>query len=190
MQLCARLPRDCFHDLLLDGVQVERSWFLNRRELDEALAELRNLMLDEDEAPEFVLEPLSLLQGLPHTRSLQRFQAEVGQDRPVHLDRAAKPALRLINEAVLVVADAHRSESRLGEVEDFIARRRPKACDEVKLVVAIEVNLVGLVAELLALLQFINDVRIAGDGREGREPVESGNQSVLDLARRNLARPA
>src|SRR5215510_11227901 len=155
-------PCDGLHDLLLDSVQVERSGFLNRRELDECFAELRHLLLDEDEAPEFVLEPLSLLQGLPHTRSLQRVQAEVSQDRPVNLDRAAEPALRLINEAILVVADAHRSESGLSEVEDFVARRRPKACNEVKLVVAVEVNLVGLVAELLALLQFISDVRIAG----------------------------
>src|SRR5262249_48871393 len=150
----AGFPRDGLHDLLLDGVQVERSWFLNRRGLGEGLAELRDLLLDEEEAPEFLLEPLNLLHGLPPTCLFPRVQAEVSQDRPVHFDRAAKPALRLINEAVLVVADAHRPESRLREVEDFVARGRPFAGDEVKLVVAIEVNLVGLVAELLALLQF------------------------------------
>src|SRR5262245_10542430 len=55
----AGFPRDGLHDLLLDGVKVERSRFLNRRELDEGLAEFRHLLLDEDEAPEFVLEPLS-----------------------------------------------------------------------------------------------------------------------------------
>src|SRR5262245_64793400 len=98
MQLCACLPRHGLRDLLLDGVQVERSGLLNRRELDEGLAELRHFLLDEDEAPEFVLEPLSLLQGLPHPCSLQRVQSKVRQDRPVNLDRAAKPALRLINE--------------------------------------------------------------------------------------------
>src|SRR4030095_4975356 len=66
----ACFPRDGLHDLLFDGVQVERSGFLNGRELNEGLAELRHLLLDEDEAPELVLEPLSLLHGLPHTRSL------------------------------------------------------------------------------------------------------------------------
>src|SRR5262245_23766696 len=101
---CARFARDGLNDLLSYSIQVERSGFLNGRELDESLAELRHLLLDEDEAPEFILEPLSLLHGLPQSRSLQRVQAEVSQDRPVNLDRAAQPALRLINEAVLVVA--------------------------------------------------------------------------------------
>src|SRR5262245_53723458 len=185
----AGFPRDGLHDLLFDGVKVERSGFLNRRELYEGLAELSHLLLDEDEAPEFVFEPLSLLQGLPHASSLQRVQAEVRQDRPVDLDCAAKPALRLINEAVFVVADAHRAERRLGEVENFVALRRPLAGDEVELVVAVEVNFVSFVAELLALLQILDDVRVAGGGHEGREPVETGHQAVLDFARGNLARP-
>src|SRR5262245_14554402 len=51
-------------------------------------------------------------------------------------------------------------------------------------------NLVALVAEFLALLQILDDIRVAGGGHEGREPVKTGHQPVLDLARRNLARPA
>ena len=51
-------------------------------------------------------------------------------------------------------------------------------------------DLVGAVAELLALLQLLDDVRIAGGGDEGREPVEPGDDAVLDLAGRHLARPA
>ncbi len=61
---------------------------------------------------------------------------------------------------------------------------------QVHLVVAVEVDLVGAVAELLALLELLDDVRIAGRRDEGREPVEPGDDAVLDLAGRHLARPA
>ena len=46
------------------------------------------------------------------------------------------------------------------------------------------------VAELFALLEFVDDVRIAGRRDERGEPVEPGHDAVLDLARRHLARPA
>ena len=51
-------------------------------------------------------------------------------------------------------------------------------------------HLVGPVAELLPLLELAGDVRVAGGGDEGREPVKAGDQPVLDLARRDVARPA
>src|SRR5262249_37826856 len=99
-------------------------------------------------------------------------------------------ASRLINKAELVIAEAHRAQCPFGEVIDLIALRRPLAGDEVQLVVTVEVNLVALVAEFLPLLQLLDNVQVAGCGDESREPVKTGHQSVLDLARRNLARPA
>src|SRR5438094_818479 len=50
--------------------------------------------------------------------------------------------------------------------------------------------LVGAVTDLLTLLQLLDDVRVAGGSQESRKPVEPGDNAVLDLARRNLARPA
>src|SRR4051794_28589360 len=51
-------------------------------------------------------------------------------------------------------------------------------------------TLVGHVADLLSLLQLFDDVRVTGRRKEGRKPVEPGNDAVLDFARRHLARPA
>ena len=51
-------------------------------------------------------------------------------------------------------------------------------------------HLVVAVAELLALFQFVDDVRIAGGGHERGKPVEPGDDTVLDFAGRHLARPA
>src|SRR5882672_3357824 len=45
-------------DLGLDRFHVETRALLHRRELDEALRRLADLLLDEDEAPELVGEPV------------------------------------------------------------------------------------------------------------------------------------
>ena len=103
---------------------------------------------------------------------------------------APSQPLGLVGEAILVVVDPHRAERALGEVEDLVPLRRPLAGDQVGLVVAVEMDLVGAVADLLALEQLVGDVGIAGRGDQGREPVEAGEDAVLDLAGRHLARPA
>src|SRR5262245_25049276 len=51
-------------------------------------------------------------------------------------------------------------------------------------------HLVGGATELLALLELLDDVRIAGRRDEGREPVEARDDRVLDFASRYMARPA
>src|SRR5882757_6428892 len=71
-----------------------------------------------------------------------------------------------------------------------MAVRRPLAGDHVHLVIAVQMTLVGRVADLLALLQLLDNVRIASRREESRKPVEPGYDAVLDLARRHLARPA
>src|SRR4029453_13716567 len=38
--------------------------------------------------------------------------------------------------------------------------------------------------------QLFDDVGVARRSKEGREPIEPGDEAVLDLARRHLARPA
>src|SRR4051794_10502623 len=50
--------------------------------------------------------------------------------------------------------------------------------------------LVGPVADFLTLFQLLNDVRVAGCGQESREPIQPGDNAVLDLASRHLTRPA
>src|SRR5438067_6954949 len=51
-------------------------------------------------------------------------------------------------------------------------------------------HLEGLLSELFALLEFLGNVWIAGGGHEGREPIEPGNDPVLDLAGRDAAWPS
>src|SRR5215475_1286295 len=50
--------------------------------------------------------------------------------------------------------------------------------------------LVGAVAELYALEQLIGDVRVASRGHERGQPIEAGENSVLDGARPDLPWPA
>src|SRR5262245_27141200 len=49
--------------------------------------------------------------------------------------------------------------------------------------------LIRPIAELYALQQLLGDIRIAGSGAEGWEPVEPGENSILDCARLHMARP-
>src|SRR5208283_3897284 len=117
-------------------------------------------------------------------------QAQVHENGDVDLDRAAKPAARLIDETVLEVVDARRAERAFRKVEDLMTLRRPLAGEEIELVVAVEVDLVIPLAELLALLQFLDNARVAGRGHERREPVEPGEEPIFDLAGGHLPRPA
>ena len=53
-----------------------------------------------------------------------------------------------------------RAKRAIAEVEDFVARRRPSAGDGVQLVVAVEIVLVRVIADGLALWQFLGDAWI------------------------------
>ena len=54
MPLLGGMRLNGLHDLLLDGLQVERGGLLHRREFDEGRAELCHLLLDEHETPELI----------------------------------------------------------------------------------------------------------------------------------------
>src|SRR5262245_37296310 len=81
--------------LCLDRLEVEARGRLKRRTLDEARRELRHDLLHEDEPPELVGEPAVLVDRLTHARALERIEADVREDGPIHLDRPAEPALGL-----------------------------------------------------------------------------------------------
>ena len=69
-----------------------------------------------------------------------------------------------------------------------VAVRGPLTGDHVHLVVAVQMHFVICATDLFAPLQLLDDVRIAGRGQQRREPIKSGNEAVLDLARRHFAR--
>src|SRR6476469_3123031 len=147
---CVRL--DGLLDLLLDGFQVEARALLHRREFDGRLSELPDLLLRKLEAPELEGKPVVVgqrpLVAVWQPRPLERIEPEIGEDRPIDLDRAAQPAAGLVGETILEVVDAHCAQRAFGEVEDLVAVRWAFASNEIHLVVAVEVDLVGAVAEL------------------------------------------
>src|SRR5580704_18174793 len=76
------------------------------------------------------------------------------------------------------------------EIEQFMPRRWPLAGQEIKLVVAVQMILVGALAELHAFEELLCDVGVARRRRERRQPVEAGEDAVLHAARLDLAGPA
>lgn len=57
---CFRL-RNPFFQFCFDGVEIEARAALHRREFDEGLEFLAHYLLNEDEAPELVFEPVEIL---------------------------------------------------------------------------------------------------------------------------------
>src|SRR2546427_587800 len=91
-------------------------------------------------------------------RTLEGIEAEVGQVGHVGLGLVAEPARGLVDETILVVADAHGTKLAFTEVPDLVAIRGALAGDQVHLVVAVEMHFVGAITQLLALLQLFGDV--------------------------------
>src|SRR3954454_13903712 len=90
-----------------------------------------------------------------------------------------EPALGLVNKTILVVIDSHRANCAFTEVEDFVTVRLAFASDGSRLVVAIEVILIGPIAEFYAFEQLIADVRITAGIEESWEPAHSREEAVL-----------
>src|SRR5215831_15689003 len=185
-------------DLLFHRIKVEGGRVLHRRIVDRRQRQLLDKLLDHDEAPELTGEEVVGIArgaGVPRLaakirRALERILANVDQAGHVRGDLFARPAPRLREERELEVVEANRAELRAAEIEQLAALGWAFAGEKIHLVVAIEMVLVGPVAELHALQQLIGDVRVAGRGHQGRQPIEAGEDSVFDRARLDLARPA
>ena len=93
---CRRRPR-CF-DLRFDGIEIKARSTLHRREFDRRHREFFHLLLDKDEAPELVFEPVEILLGpflgsaIGPARSLERIEAEIDQIGYVRLGFITQPA--------------------------------------------------------------------------------------------------
>src|SRR6516165_5142049 len=185
-------------DLLLHRIEIEGCRILHRRIVDCRLRQLCDVLLDHNEAPELAREEVvAVAPGAgvgrlaPHAgRAFERVLANVDQAGHVRGDLFARPAPRLRKERELEVVEANRAQLRAAEIEQLAALGWAFAGEKIHLVVAIEMVLVGAVAELHALQQLIGDVRVAGRGHQGGQPIEAGEDAILDRARLDLARPA
>src|SRR3984957_16419004 len=145
-------------DLRFDLGKVEGRGLLHRRVVDERLRRRGHGLLHLDEAPEFARHEVvhvaaaQVVERLAadRRRALERILAQVDDGRHVGRHLLARPAERLLVELELEVVDADGAELRLAEVEDLVPRRRSFAGDQIHLVIAVQVVLVGLAADLQA----------------------------------------
>src|SRR5262249_60634400 len=79
---------------------------------------------------------------------------------------------------------------RPAKVEVLGALGRAAAGEKIRLIVAVEMVLIGPVAELHAPEELLGDVRISRRSHQRGEPVEAGEDPVLDRAGLDPARPA
>src|ERR1700710_118788 len=113
-------------DLRLHPFEVEARALLHRRELDRGHGQLLDLLLDQNETPEFVLVPFPVLQRSTFgaifrpTRAFERVETKIDDRRHFRLDLVAEPTAGLVDESILVVADAHGAEVAFAEIPDLI----------------------------------------------------------------------
>ena len=186
--LLAFVGLDHVVDLLFHRIQVKGSRVLHRRVIDGRHRELRDFLLHEHEPPELagieivhvttahVVEALSA----GGWRALERILADVHHAGHIGHDLGPGPALRLRKELELEIIEANGAQLRAAEVPKLVALGWAFAGEQVRLVVAIEMILVLPIAKLHAFEQLIGDVRIAGRGAERGEPIEAGEDAVLD----------
>src|SRR5204862_6125412 len=110
-----------------------------------------------DKAPELELPPIEVLLG-PFLRpvvgpalALERIETQVDQVGHIHVRLFTRPALGLVDEAILVVVNAHRADGALAEIEYLVTRGRPLASDGVRLVITIQMVFVSPVTEFHTL---------------------------------------
>src|SRR5208283_791043 len=187
-----------FLDLGLEGIQVERGWVLHRRIVDGCHCKLTHSLLHEDKSPELARHEVI---HVSRRASVECFAADVRQAlegilpdvyhrRHISFQFLSWPAIGLLDELELEVIDAERTEFGAGEVEELMTSGRSCTRQDGKLVVAVQVVLVGAVAELHALEELVGDIGITGSGHKRREPIEPGEDSVLNRAGLDVSGPA
>src|SRR5262249_17366196 len=161
---------------------------------DRCLSYLFHLLLNELESPELEDEPIVIreraLCAVRHIGSFEGIKSQIGQDRPIDLYRAAQPTAGLISKAILEIVDPHRTQRSLSKIENFVPLRGALSSEQVRLIVAIKMHFVAAIPKLLALLELIHNVGVAGSRDQGWEPVQPGHNFILDLSGRHLAWPA
>src|SRR5215472_4138782 len=176
LSLFALVCLDLFLDFPLHRVQIERGWRLHWRKFDGGFRQLRYLFLDENEAPKFsrikrVHVPTThVVQAFAadRRRSFERVLAEVDHPRHVGRDLFPWPAVRLLEKLEFVIINSKGTQLWTGEVENLMPCRRSLAEQQIDLVVAVKVILVGTVTELHPFEELNPDVGVAGRVCQGR----------------------
>src|SRR5215475_3346601 len=196
--LLSGLVFDSGVDLLFHGLEVEGRWILHRWVVDGRLGEICDPLLDEHEAPELPgikvihVAATQIVQALRinRRRPFEGILADVHHSRHVGRDLAARPTFWLPKKLELEIIDPHGAKLRSGEVEKLTALRWGFGLQQLRLVVTVEMVLIGAVAKLHSLQELVRDVRVAGSGEQRRKPVERREDAVLHRAGLDLARPA
>src|SRR5262245_20045534 len=189
---------DLLINLLLDGLEVERGRCLHGRIVDRCLRQLEYPFLDVDKSPKLAAHELVkvtgslVVQGVTQYRRgpLERVLADIDWRRHVRVELLSRPTVGLLVKQEFVVVEPECAELRPPEVEDFMPHRRFLTQQQIHLIVAVQVVLVGLLTERHAFKELIYDVGVSCRRSERGQPVEAGEYPVLDRARLNLAGPA
>src|SRR5262249_41844809 len=196
--LLTRVALDLFVYLSLYGLEIEACRGLHRRKFDGGLGQPADLLLNQNEPPEFATHEVihvaaaSIVQTLltSYWRPLERVLADVHNGRHIGGEFLPRPPVRLLAELELEVIVAKRTEMRTGKVEDLMPCRGSPAGEQRHLVITVEVDLVVAAVQRHALEKLVGDVRIACRSDKRREPVEARDDAVLDRARFDLTGPA
>ena len=176
------------------AVEVEAAGLLARREFAEALQPLPDVGARRREHEHVLGEPLVVAMPSYSARS-KGSHAQIAEQGGAQLFEGLYPDVQSVGvlpqegDLPLVVAQGCNA-AVVGPVDELLARPFALTLERRKQVVAVEVDLVGHVADLLALQQVFLDRGVAGSGEQGREHVLVRTDVVDDRAGLDDAGPA
>src|SRR5690242_2168636 len=187
-----------FLDLFLYRLEIEGRRRLHRRIIDGRHRQLTHVLLDHHEAPELAcvevihVAPAHVVRSLAADgrRPLEWILTDVHDGGHVGRHFLPGPAVRLLEKLEFEIIDTHCAEMRAAEVEDLVARRWSFTQQKVHLVVTVKVIFIFAAADIHSFQELLCDVRVAGGGREGGQPVEARENAVLNDGGFDMSRPA
>ena len=179
-----------------DFIHVEARRLLPLRIVLKRQQELAHVVLRGDHQEGVIKKPVVV--GVRRdVRALIRVSAEVEDFRNTQVGERVSPNEHCSRSTLLhehkfpIVVSQPGQLLVVVDVKERLPRALRSLSGQVRHeVVAVEMDLVGHVADLVAGEQFVLDLRITGDGQNRRQHVEVGDDLVGDLARLDLARPA
>src|SRR6185369_3759810 len=153
------------------------------RKLPEGLKELADIGLGREQKEDMLDPPMGIVDGLM-VRALEGIAQQIEELGESQGHEGILPDIEamgpLFGENELPAPVAQGDELPVvAEVEEFLAGRFRRLPGEVgEEVVSVEVDLEGLVADLVAGEQLLLDIRLPGGGQKGRQPVFLGNDHI------------
>ena len=180
-RLLTLMAFDFFLDFSFYRIKVESRGCLHWRIVDSRFRQFGYLLLNQHKAPELATKEVvhvtttHVIHALTadRWRPLERVLADVDYGGHIGGGFLSRPPVWLLEELKLEVIQAQGSEMRTCKIQELMPNGRSLARQKGRLVVTIEMVLIGTAFQRHAVEKLVGNVRVSRCGGERRQPVEA-----------------